>query len=102
MLDISNREPSQLGRVFLRNVLKNMRHVDGAKVCFGLLGEWYIPNYQVIFPNNQILTFRGQNHKRFGKEKFEATHLSQNFTLAKIRTAFDQALSNQQGSACES
>lgn len=55
MLSITTDNLPQLGRVYLRNVLKNMRNNDESKVKLGLLGEMKFPNYQVTLPNGRIM-----------------------------------------------
>lgn len=91
MLSITTDNLSQLGRVYLRNVLKNMRNYEGSKVKLGLLGEMKFPNYQVTLPNGRIITYRGINHAQFGKDDFEETHLSDSFTFSQIKTAIENA-----------
>ena len=68
----------QLGLIFLRTVLDNMRE-EGATVRLGNTGQGIKPNYQIRFPN----------HERFnGPATFEEKNLSEPFSYSTIRTAY--------------
>ncbi|MDF0533062.1 hypothetical protein PY479_02070 [Shewanella sp. A32] len=87
MLKITTENLPKLGRIYLRNVLQNMRNYEESAVKFGLLGEMKFPNYQVTLPNGRIITYRGINHDQFGKDDFEVTHLSESFSFSQIKAA---------------
>ena len=84
---------SNIGRVYLRNVLGNMRRIEGSYVQFGLLGKGITPNYQVTFPNGTVRCLRGMNHKVAELEDFNSMNISQEFTLKDIELAFERARS---------
>jgi hypothetical protein len=77
-----------LGRVFLRQVLENMRGREESVVRLGETGQGVQPNYQVTFPNGVVRTLRGSSHKAFEQaDEFDATRISEPFTLAQVRNA---------------
>jgi hypothetical protein len=81
-----------LGRVFLRQVLGNMRELEKSVVRLGETGQGVQPNYQVTFPNGLVRTLRGSSHKAFDQtEEFNATRISEPFTLAQVRNAYERA-----------
>lgn len=81
---------SKLGRLFLRNVIDNMRNFEEAKVRFGETGQGIQPNYQVTFPNGIVRTFRGSSHKPFSQaEEFNLDNLSEAFSLEDIKNIFN-------------
>lgn len=78
----------QLGLIFLRTVLDNMRK-EGATVRLGNTGHGIKPNYQINLPNNRTLSFSGLSHERFnGPDAFEEKNLSEPFSYSTIRTAY--------------
>lgn len=78
----------QLGLIFLRTVLDNMRE-EGATVRLGNTGQGIKPNYQVRFPNTVSISFSGLSHERFhGPATFEEKNLSEPFSYSTIRTAY--------------
>lgn len=83
---------SELGKIFLRKVMENMRGYDGSTVWFGETGKGIQPNYQVRFPKGLILTISGASHKQFpNAEKFNDARISQPFTLADIKQAYESS-----------
>ena len=85
-----------LGRTFLRHVLDHMRGHEASVVGLGETGTGIQPNYQVTFPNKITRTLRGSSHKafpieEFDVEEFDAKKISQAFTLAQVRTAYERA-----------
>ncbi|QIY10189.1 hypothetical protein FOC33_15525 [Plesiomonas shigelloides] len=84
-------ELSTLGRVYLRNVLGKMRGFEHSHTQFGRLGKGIKPNYQVTFPNGIVRCFRGINHEDAGREGFEEQNISQPFSLADVKEAFEKA-----------
>lgn len=78
----------QLGLIFLRTVLDNMRE-EGTTVRFGNTGQGIKPNYQIRFPNTVSISFSGLSHERFnGPATFEEKNLSEPFSYSTIRTAY--------------
>lgn len=81
-----------LGRIFLRKVMKNLRFADST-VQFGEMGQGIQPNYQVCFPNGNVNTYRGANHKPFMPlGAFNREHISQPFSSTDLQRAFDAAV----------
>lgn len=81
-----------LGRVFLRNVLENMRGRDDSEVQFGETGDGVMPNYQVKFPNGVVRTLRGSSHEAFEQaEPFAVRNISEPFKLAEVTEAYMRA-----------
>ncbi|MGR5149519.1 hypothetical protein ACQKP8_23610 [Photobacterium alginatilyticum] len=80
---------STLGRVYLRHVLGKMRDIDGSTAQFGLLGKGLTPNYQITFPNGLVRCFRGMNHQAADVDDFKEGNISEPFTLAQIKEAFE-------------
>jgi hypothetical protein len=86
-LNWSESSLSNLGRIFLRNVLDHMR--EGSIVSFGETGEGIQPNYQVTYPNGVIKTIRGSSHKKFDNaDEFNTSKISPAFSLADIQRAY--------------
>ncbi|WP_338545200.1 hypothetical protein V6W80_20070 [Pseudomonas benzopyrenica] len=78
----------QLGLIFLRTVLDNMRR-EGATVRFGNTGQGIKPNYQIRFPNNRSISFSGLSHEKFiGPDLFEEKNLSESFPRNVILRAY--------------
>ena len=84
-------ELSKLGRVYLRNVLGKMRDVENAYVQFGLLGKGLTPNYQITFPNGVVRCLRGINHQPAEHDDFKEGNISEPFTLAQVKEAFEKS-----------
>lgn len=80
-----------LGRAFLQHVLDHMRGREASIVRLGETGTGVKPNYQVTFPNNVIRALRGSSHNAFPIEEFDAKNISQPFTLAQVRAAYELA-----------
>ncbi len=82
-----------LGRIFLRNVLSNMRGYEDAKVQFGETGTARVkPNYQVTYPNGLIRTINGSSHDKFTRaDEFDSTRISNAFSLQQIKLAYEQS-----------
>ena len=81
-----------LGRVFLRNVLDHLRGHEGSIVRLGETGVGVQPNYQVTFPNGVTRALRGSSHEAFEQtEEFDIDRISQPFTLAQVRAAYEQS-----------
>lgn len=81
-----------LGRIFLRNVMNNMRGKEDSIVRFGETGLGIQPNYQVIFPNGVKRTLRGSSHDAYEQtDEFDPEKISQPFNLAAIKKAYEQA-----------
>ncbi len=79
-----------LGRIFLRNVIKNMRGYEDALVRFGETGRGIQPNYQVTFINGTTITLRGSSHKPFElTDEFDSARISQPFNLAAVTKAYE-------------
>lgn len=80
-----------LGRIFLHEVMRNMRFKD-ATVQFGEMGQGIQPNYQVCFTNGIVNTYRGANHKPFMPlDAFNKEHISRPFSWVEIQHAIDAA-----------
>lgn len=80
-----------LGRVFLRNMLDNMRKYEGSTVRLGETGEGVQPNYQVTFPNGVCRTIRGSSHEAFDQaEEFDSNKISEPFSRAQVEAAYKQ------------
>lgn len=78
----------QLGLIFLRTVLDNMRE-EGATVRLGNTGQGIKPNYQIHFSNTISISFSGLSHERFnGSNTFEEKNLSEPFPYSTIRRAY--------------
>ena len=98
-----------LGRIFLSEVIRNMREkaTDGATtVRFGLTGKGERPNYQTTFPNGLIRAVNGASHNTFDRtdfneEEFDTFNLSQPFTLAQVKKAYEDSVSIPRDSAPE-
>ncbi len=68
--------------------MKNLRFED-ATVQFGEMGQGIQPSYQVFFPNGNLNTYRGANHKPFMPlGAFNREHISQSFSSADLHRAF--------------
>lgn len=91
-IDWNEGNLNSLGRVFLRRVLENMRHFEGSSVRLGETGTGVQPNYQVTFPNGNVLTFRGSSHDSFEQaDAFNDSRISQSFTLKQVQNAYEKA-----------
>jgi hypothetical protein len=82
----------KLGRIFLRNVLSNMRGYEDAKVQFGETGTGVKPNYQVTYPNGLIRAINGSSHDPFVRaDEFDSTRISSAFSLQQVKHAYEQS-----------
>jgi rRNA pseudouridine-1189 N-methylase Emg1 (Nep1/Mra1 family) len=82
---------SDLGKVFLQKILSNMRGYSDSRVRIGETGEGIQPNYQVTFPNKNVLTICGASHKKFSDvDKFKQTKISRSFDYAEIKVAYQR------------
>lgn len=92
-LEWNENNLSTLGRVFLRNVLDNMRGREESLVRLGETGQGIQPNYQVTFPNGVIRTIRGSLHDAFEhtETEFDSEKVSVAFNLKAVQNAYDRA-----------
>jgi hypothetical protein len=82
-----------LGKIWLGRVMQNLPPDKGATVQFGTMGQGIQPNYQVCFPNGNVNTYRGANHKPFMPlGAFNREHISQPFSSTDLQRAFDAAV----------
>lgn len=86
---------ASLRSVFLRKAISNLRSIEGATLRFGETGKGKKPNYQVVFPNGVINTYRGLNHKPFlQRGQFAEPNISKPFTRFDLDNALKKALVN--------
>lgn len=83
-----------LGRVFLRKVLDNMRpEISNSTVRFGQTGQGIRPNYQVTFENGVTRALNGSSHEAFdGADEFNSENVSGGFSFATIKGAYDRSV----------
>lgn len=82
----------KLGRIFLRNVLSNMRGYEDAKVQFGETGTGVKPNYQVTYPNGLVRAINGSSHDPFVRaNEFDSTRISNTFSSQQVKCAYEQS-----------
>ncbi|SEC73030.1 hypothetical protein SAMN05216205_3107 [Pseudomonas mohnii] len=85
-----------LGKIWLGRVMQNLPPDKGATVQFGTMGQGIQPNYQVCFPNGNVNTYRGANHKPFMPlGAFNREHISQPFSSTDLQRAFDAAVATR-------
>lgn len=82
----------KLGRIFLLNVLSNMRGYEDAKVQFGETGTGVKPNYQVTYPNGLVRAINGSSHDPFVRaDEFDSTRISNTFSSQQVKYAYEQS-----------
>ncbi len=87
MLEWTEENLPQLGKLFLLSVEQNMRH-DDTKVRFGLTGTGARPNYEVEFPNGRRLAYGGLSHEQDTRaDTFHEKRISQAFSRQQISDA---------------
>ncbi|MFG3452553.1 hypothetical protein [Stutzerimonas stutzeri] len=80
----------ELGLIFLRTIMDNMRNDEHATVRLGTTGQGIKPNYQVTLPGMEPRVFNGLNHERYvGADEFDDSNLSDAFDFSKIRKAYE-------------
>ena len=80
----------ELGLIFLRTIMDNMRNDERATVRLGTTGQGIKPNYQVTLPGMGPRVFNGLNHEKYvGADKFDHSNLSDPFNYSKIRNAYE-------------
>ena len=87
----------KLGKVFLRNVLSNIR-ADDAEIKFGETGTGQFPNYQISYsprsnyPEGVVMAYRGMSHDRFEDlAAFNSEKISQPFSRIDIEDSLELA-----------
>ena len=81
---------TKLDRLFLRNVLDNMRWNEAATVRFGLTGQGIKPNYQVTFPGYKPRTFMGLSHGKFIRaDEFDQNRISDDIPYRDVLAAYE-------------
>lgn len=80
----------ELGLIFLRTIMDNMRNDERATVRLGTTGQGIKPNYQVTLPGKEPRVFNGLNHQRYvGADIFDNSNLSDAFDFSEIRKAYE-------------